>query len=120
MSRFVAKDHIGELNSIRCELLSNNIGLTAIQFRDALKRIGIPSNTLFWTVLKQAGIVRKVDGEYTFSNHPIHFVMLQNVYNEYYKKRTTYNNKYKEDNKIDKAIKLLKARGFEIIEPIKL
>lgn len=126
---FVAREHIGELNNIRCELLAADVNLTAVQFRDALRRCGIPSNKLFWNTLKGSGLIKEIDGEFNFSKpkNPIHFKVLQSVYSEYYKKYSGYVLKYRAARKleelkkveeIDNAIKLLKENGFEILVPI--
>lgn len=111
---FQAIEHIKGLNLLQQRL---NKPITAEKFRAELKKIGIPSNYIFWLEFKRTGLVMEITkGAYIFANStPIHHTMLQNIYKKYQEKLSRYSNP--QEGKIEAAIKLLKENGFEILIP---
>lgn len=124
---FKARDHIKGLNNLRIQLL---LPITDVEFRNRLKELGIPSNSLFFSELRRAGIVkRNEDNSFSFAkpDTPIHYMALQSVYDSYKKREkeysTTYNKKknqkkIEQAERISEAVKLLKENGYEIYVPV--
>lgn len=120
---FKALDHIEALNRIKQEMLENNLSASEKDFRDAFKRIGIPSNILFWIEFKSSGQIEYIDGEYVWKNtNPIHYQVLQKIYDSYNAKTKKYYlnriTKVKSsDYEVLKAVELLKSKGYIILIP---
>ena len=126
---FSAIDHISALNEFRkYSIGSGDIPLTESDVRDVFKRCGIPSNSLFFSEFKKSGLLVKVERDlYVWKNQrPIHYQVLQNIYERYqkrlYKYRTTYYHRRVCSKKllskeIKNAINLLKENGFEVVIP---
>ena len=129
MKPFKAKEHIKMLNMLKTQTLEQSLLLTDRDFKEALKECGIPSNDLFWIEFKRSGLIQEVSAnvfQWNGPNLPIHFKILQNIYEKYRTRLVKYQTTYKEKKAlgitfkredIKKAINLLKENGFEIYAP---
>lgn len=122
--KFNAIEHIAQFNKLKLELKENVI--TESEFKQELKAKGIPMNRFFIEELVNSSIISKENGEIRFiSSSPIHFKLLDTIYNNYYNKISKYNkNSYKDrvekikQQQIDIAIRFLKENGYEIFLPV--
>ncbi len=124
---FKAKEHIKGLNNLRIQLL---LPITDVEFRNKLRDLGIPGNSLFFSELRRAGIVKRTEeNTFIFTNPdiPIHYLALQSVYDSYKNREKEYSKNYTEKRKarkkqnnerISEAVKLLKENGYEIYIPV--
>lgn len=124
--RFNAKECIESFNALRRSLNS----FTSMTIRHEFKNHHIPSNHIFWDILRKSDLINKLDFDlYQFTNPttPIHYLKLECIYKEYKDKVNTYNvrcktKKEEESNSnkvaIQEAIQLLKANGFEIFKRV--
>lgn len=128
---FKAIEHIKGLNALRVFFCTENgPTFTEKELREGLKEHGIPSNPVFFSKLKEFGIIDRIHEDvYIFSDpdKPIHYKVLQNVYASYHEKVKQYQKTIKENKslrrsqeeiEIKEAVKLLKSKGFEIYAPV--
>lgn len=123
--KFDAEAHIVGLNTLRYQLAKTPF--TSDTIREGFKSCGIPSNSLFWTVFSNSGLVKQIgDDLYCFNNpnKPIHFYKLNEIYKEYQKKVNMYHNKWYDKKRrkdilkrpdIQAAIKLLRENGMDVV-----
>ena len=121
--KFMAIDHIAELNRIKKEL---NKPFTRGVLQKELKKAGIPSNPVFFACLSKYKIIKRVSrAEFVFSNNnPIYYKLLETVYIDYANRLDKYAKKYAETRasktqKVEEAIQLLKSMGYQIFAPVK-
>lgn len=120
---FIAKDHIESLNRLKCDLLETKVPFTERRIRYGLKRCGIPANRTFWDEFKK-NLLQKVqyDGYLFIHTDPIHYNILEGIYENYKKKLYSNNNKKinnkNEDIEVQKAIDLLKSKGYKIYKEV--
>lgn len=122
--KFNAKECISAFNTLRKELDS----FTSMTIRHEFKIHKIPSNHIFWDVLRKSDLINRLDFDlYQFTNPqvPIHYLKLEYIYKEYQDKVNSYVTRYKNKKQqekvlnskaIEEAIQLLKANGFEILK----
>lgn len=120
MKKFDAKEHIKALNQVR----ASQMPMSAIDMRYLLKQIGLPSNSLFWSILSSSDLIIKLGyRQYQFINEPIHYTKLEAVYAVYKERVDSYANKHRlskklSKNSIKRAVAMLKNQGFEIYAPV--
>lgn len=124
--RFNAKECIKDFNTLRRSLDS----FTSATIRYEFKLHQIPSNHVFWDILRKSDLINKLDFDlYQFTNPttPVHYLRLEGIYKEYQNKVNSYNlrckNKKEEESNsnkvaIQEAIQLLKANGYEIFKRV--
>lgn len=111
MKVFNAKEHIQGLNLLKQKFST----FDSATIRAGFKFYGIPSGMMFWQEIINSKIVTRIGTDlYQFtSQNPIHYSILETVYNKYTTKVNRYN---KKDTEIQRAINLLKESGYIIIK----
>jgi hypothetical protein len=89
---FIPADHIADLNEIKNKFQFLDRPFTFKEISDSFKRVGIPSNDMFWRCFKKSGLVQQVSkGLYMFCfKVPIHVSALVRIYNQYKDNRKVY------------------------------
>jgi hypothetical protein len=95
--KFIAGDHIADLNNIKRGLQWRDSAFTLKELQNILKGVGLPGNSTFIAAFKSSGIIKAVEyGKYKFiSNQPIHVSMLERIYREYKKIMRGYDAKHR-------------------------
>lgn len=120
--KFNALDYIEQLNRFRI----NSVSFERTMAPKICKSIGLPSNALFCTIFLNSEIVqRDASGLYSFINEPIHYTVLDKIYNNYHKRMMNYHYKWYNKKRdplknpeVIKAINLLKANGFLVVREV--
>lgn len=127
IKEFDSKEYIADLNILCAQL--RNTPFTNEIIRSGFKKIGLPSNILFWDVFRKILNIQRIEGDlYCFHNSkPIYISKLDLIYNEYKERwKQYYNNWYNKKRRVDtlkrddiqEAIKLLNDNGFEVVRKI--
>lgn len=126
---FLAFNHIRALNDFKQSLLKfEDVTFTESRFRKGLKKCGIPSNSTFFCEFKKSGLIIRVGrGLYSWKDsNPIHFKLLDHIYENYSEKTKRYKLAYQQkveskkmsnEEEIQSAINLLKEKGYLILAP---
>lgn len=123
---FVAEEHIEDFNRVRIILTSLRAPFSEKVLKELLKEYNLVSNSLFIGELRKSGIIQTKRKMLVFTDKPVHFNKLQEVYSQYQKKVNEYSKRARdkklskisenkdEQEEIANAINLLKSKGFKI------
>lgn len=125
---FVAEEHIEDFNRVRIILTSLKAPFSEKILKELLKEYNLISNSLFIGELRKSGILQTKKKMFVFTDKPVHFNKLQEVYSQYQKKVNEYSRKSRDKKKCNKisenkdeqeeianAINFLKSKGFRIV-----
>ena len=125
---FVAEEHIEDFNSVRIILTSLKAPFSEKVLKELLKEYNLVSNSLFISELRRSGIIQTKRKMLVFTDKPVHFNKLQEVYLQYQKKVNEYSRRARDKKKcnkisenkdeqkeIENAINFLKSKGFRIV-----
>lgn len=125
---FVAEEHIEDFNRVRIILTSLKAPFSEKILKELLKEYNLISNSLFIGELRKSGILQTKKKMLVFTDKPVHFNKLQEVYSQYQKKVNEYSRKSRDKKKcnkisenkdeqeeIENAINFLKSKGFRIV-----
>lgn len=124
---FVAEEHIEDFNRVRIILTSLKAPFSEKILKELLKEYNLVSNSLFIGELRKSGILQTKKKMLVFTDKPVHFNKLQEVYLQYQKKVNEYSRRARdkksskisedenEDKKIMAAIEFLESKGFKVI-----
>ena len=124
---FIAEEHIEDFNRVRIILTSLRAPFSEKVLKELLKEYNLVSNSLFIGELRKSGILQTKRKMLVFTDKPVHFNKLQEVYSQYQKKVNEYSRRARDKKKCNKisenkdeqeeianAINLLKSKGFKI------
>ena len=124
---FVAEEHIEDFNRVRIILTSLKAPFSEKILKELLKEYNLVSNSLFISELRRSGIIQTKRKMLVFTDKPVHFNKLQEVYLQYQKKVNEYSRRARDKKKcnkisenkdeqkeIENAINFLKSKGFKI------
>ena len=120
---FVAEEHIEDFNRVRIILTSLKAPFSEKILKELLKEYNLVSNSLFIGELRKSGILQTQKKMLVFTDKPVHFNKLQEVYSQYQKKVNSNNLEFlcnkisenkNENEEIANAINFLKSKGFKI------
>ena len=125
---FVAEEHIEDFNRVRIILTSLKAPFSEKVLKELLKEYNLVSNSLFISELRRSGIIQTKRKMLVFTDKPVHFNKLQEVYLQYQKKVNEYSRRARDKKKcnkisenkdeqkeIENAINFLKSKGFRIV-----
>ena len=125
---FVAEEHIEDFNRVRIILTSLKAPFSEKILKELLKEYNLVSNSLFIGELRKSGILQTKRKMLVFTDKPVHFNKLQEVYLQYQKKVNEYSRRARDKKKcnkisenkdeqkeIENAINFLKSKGFRIV-----
>lgn len=125
---FVAEEHIEDFNRVRIILTSLKAPFSEKILKELLKEYNLVSNSLFISELRRSGIIQTKRKMLVFTDKPVHFNKLQEVYLQYQKKVNEYSRRARDKKKcnkisenkdeqkeIENAINFLKSKGFRIV-----
>ena len=125
---FVAEEHIEDFNRVRIILTSLKAPFSEKILKELLKDYNLVSNSLFIGELRKSGILQTKRKMLVFTDKPVHFNKLQEVYLQYQKKVNEYSRRARDKKKcnkisenkdeqkeIENAINFLKSKGFRIV-----
>lgn len=125
MRHFDGNKYVAELNAFRIQL--GSVPGSELDFRNAFRAIGLPSNQIFWSEFKNSNLLSKIGKDlycFTEPENPINYKKLDSIYAKYHKraeqyKRTWISNKSGNSlfgrTDIIEAIELLTSNGFDVI-----
>ena len=87
---FVAEEHIEDFNRVRIILTSLRAPFSEKVLKELLKEYNLVSNSLFIGELRKSGIIQTKRKMLVFTDKPVHFNKLQEVYLQYQKKVNEY------------------------------
>ena len=124
---FIAEEHIEDFNRVRIILTSLRAPFSEKVLKELLKEYNLVSNSLFIGELRKSGIIQTKKKMFVFTDKPVHFNKLQEVYSQYQKKVNEYSRRARDKKKCNKisenkdekeeianAINFLKSKGFKI------
>ena len=125
---FVAEEQIEDFNRVRIILTSLKAPFSEKILKELLKEYNLVSNSLFIGELRKSGILQTKRKMLVFTDKPVHFNKLQEVYLQYQKKVNEYSRRARDKKKcnkisenkdeqkeIENAINFLKSKGFRIV-----
>ena len=125
---FVAEEHLEDFNRVRIILTSLKAPFSEKILKELLKEYNLVSNSLFIGELRKSGILQTKRKMLVFTDKPVHFNKLQEVYLQYQKKVNEYSRRARDKKKcnkisenkdeqkeIENAINFLKSKGFRIV-----
>lgn len=136
---FNPQECIGPLNTVKQGMQMAGRPFTKESMLNSLKGCGLPTNSTFWSVFRNSGILQEVSkGQFMFtSKDPIYVGTLHTIKAKYKELAKRYNNSNKkpevpekenkeEDNSPENdplamtqfAIDLLKEQGYQIFAPV--
>lgn len=134
MSRrsFDPKECIGALNNFKRAMQLRDQPFSKETVLTALKNCNLPTNSVFWTVFRNSGIIQETSkGKYMFtSKDPIYIGLLEHVKKSYQTAVKKYGGAKSEKKKdipepkespkmdIQSAIDFLKKQGYKVLLPI--
>lgn len=126
---FVAEEHIEDFNRVRIMLTSLKAPFSEKILKELLKEYNLISNSLFIGELRRSGIIQTKKKMLVFTDKPVHFNKLQEIYLQYQKKVNEYSRRARDKKKYNKisenedenkeimaAINFLKSKGFKIFQ----
>ena len=124
---FIAEEHIEDFNRVRIILTSLKAPFSEKILKELLKEYNLVSNSLFIGELRKSGILQTKRKMLVFTDKPVHFNKLQEVYSQYQKKVNEYSKRARDKKKCNKisenkdeqeeianAVNFLKSKGFKI------
>ena len=124
---FIAEEHIEDFNRVRIILTSLKAPFSEKILKELLKEYNLISNSLFIGELRKSGILQTKRKMLVFTDKPVHFNKLQEVYSQYQKKVNEYSKRARDKKKCNKisenkdeqeeianAVNFLKSKGFKI------
>ena len=98
---FIAEEHIEDFNRVRIILTSLRAPFSEKVLKELLKEYNLVSNSLFIGELRKSGILQTKRKMLVFTDKPVHFNKLQEVYSQYQKKVNEYSKRAR-DKKLSK------------------
>ena len=96
---FVAEEHIEDFNRVRIILTSLRAPFSEKVLKELLKEYNLVSNSLFIGELRKSGIIQTKRKMLVFTDKPVHFNKLQEVYSQYQKKVNEYSKRARDKKK---------------------
>lgn len=125
---FVAEEHIEDFNRVRIILTSLKAPFSEKILKELLKEYNLVSNSLFIGELRKSGILQTKKKMLVFTDKPVHYNQLQEIYLRYQKKVNEYSRRSRDKKKcnkisenkdeqeeIENAINFLESKGFRIV-----
>lgn len=110
-TKFIAKNHIADFNVF----VSSKKYFTKEDFLRGFKTCKIPAG--MWSFLRDALLVQVSRTEYELSRKPVHYKVLQDIY-DHYKEHSPVSRDPHESQKIKEAAQYLISKGYQVLLPI--